>query len=62
MVCKPHEKVAIRMLKVVENAALDKKKLLREAEDLLKFMETYGILLDKNAFVQEYCVKIFTHY
>lgn len=64
MVCKPLEKVAIRIIKVVENAALDKKKLLREAEELLKFqhvniVRTYGILLDKNAFVQEYCVKIF---
>lgn len=64
MVSKPHEKVAIRMLKVVENAALDKKKILREEEELLKFqhiniVRTYGILLYKNRFVQEYCVKIF---
>ena len=67
MASKPHEKVAIRMLKVVENAALDKKKMLREEEELLKFqhiniVRIYGILLDKNRFVQEYYIKIFqTH-
>ena len=62
-ICKTQEKVAIRKLKVTENAAFNEKKFLKEAEELVKFkhsniVKTLGVLIDEKAIVQEYCVKV----
>ena len=62
-ISNPSQVVAIRILKVVENAAVTKKKLVKEAEELSKLqhdniVKTYGVLVHKNAFIQEYCAKV----
>ena len=62
-ICKTQEEVAIRKLKATENAALNEKKFLKEAEELVKFnhsniVKTFGVLTDEKAFVQKYCIKV----
>ena len=67
-VCKAISKsgniVALRKLKVTEAATVNKKKLQREARDLINLnhpniVACYGVILNDVTFINEYCSKIF---
>ena len=57
---KDNKNVALRVLKASEAAAINKRKLQREAKELLSLnhkniIKCYGIILEKSTFVLEYC-------